>query len=94
MRTYYEAFSNVIFEQHFDLLEEEDFDVDYTSARAFGRAVGAIAASSEAVAATVIALLRRETSDPDRSALVDHMGESEYLYISAALRACVSFSKG
>ncbi len=76
MRTYYEAFSNVIFEQHFDLLEEEDFDVDYTSARAFGRAVGAIAASSEAVAATVIALLRRETTDPDRSALVDHMGAS------------------
>ena len=48
--------------------------MDYTSARAFGRAVGAIAASSEAVAATVIALLRRETTDPDRSALVDHMG--------------------
>ena len=73
LKTYYDVAGARLWENHEDLLDEEEFDVKEIGARMLGRDSASILQQTQELEATIRDLLAEQTAEPDASELAEAM---------------------
>ncbi len=94
MQSYYDARSELVYEEHLDLFGDEHFDRDAVSARVYGREAAALLKKSPDLRSAIFKALDGQLVDPEASRLTQEMGRRCIFDVGRRFQSLIAFREG
>ncbi len=85
VKHYYEMEGDAVFDEHFDLLEQEPFDEKLIAARIMGRRIAEILKKSHKLKERVMSVIEENSNDPVKSSIGKHWASAHGIDVDYAI---------